>query len=75
SGQSTSRNPPCSIPLSYLKSPEDYIKTTAEQYMRDNQEEFLAQFLKKDALLAGYQMLSQDSDAPVTKNLQLIFYS
>lgn len=51
--------------LSYLKSPEDYIKTTAEQYMRDNQEEFLAQFLKKDALLAEYQMLSQDSDAPV----------
>lgn len=40
--------------LSYLKSPEDYIKTTAEQYMRDNQEEFLAQFLKKDALLAEY---------------------
>ena len=33
--------------------------------MRDNQEEFLAQFLKKDALLAEYQMLSQDSDAPV----------
>lgn len=51
--------------LSYLKSPEDYIKTTAEQYMRDNQEEFLAQFLKKDALLAEYQMLSQDSDTPV----------
>ena len=51
--------------LSYLKSPEDYIKTTAEQYMRDNQEEFLAQFLKKDALLAEYQMLSQDSDALV----------
>lgn len=49
----------------YLKSPEDYIKTTAEQYMRDNQEEFLAQFLRKDALLAEYQMLSQDSDAPV----------
>ena len=51
--------------LSYLKSPEDNIKTTAEQNMRDNQEEFLAQFLKKDALLAEYQMLSQDSDAPV----------
>jgi len=42
--------------LSYLKSPEDYIKTTAEQYMRDNQEEFLAQFLKKDALLAEYRI-------------------
>lgn len=53
------------VPFQYLKSPEDYIKTTAEQYMRDNQEEFLAQFLKKDALLAEYQMLSQDSDAPV----------
>lgn len=51
--------------LSYLKDPEDYIKTAAEQYMRDNQEEFLAQFLKKDALLAEYQILSQDSDAPV----------
>ena len=63
------RNPMYSLTedtlLSYLKSPEDYIKTTAEQYMRDNQEEFLAQFLKKDALLAEYQMLSQDSDAPV----------
>ena len=51
--------------LSYLKDPEEYVKTAAEQYMRDNQEEFLAQFLRKDALLAEYQLLSQGSDSPV----------
>lgn len=51
--------------LSYLKEPEEYVKTAAEQYMRENQEDFLDQFLRKDALLAEYQALSQDSDAPV----------
>lgn len=51
--------------LSYIRNPEDFIRSEAEQYIKDNQEKFLLQFLKNDALLAEYQALVQDTGNPL----------
>ncbi len=51
--------------LAYLRSPKDLVKAEAEQYMLVNQEDFLLQFLKKEALMAEYRTLMQDPDNPL----------
>lgn len=53
--------------LSYIRNPEDFVRSEAEQYIKDNQEKFLLQFLKNDALLAEYQALVQDVGNPLHK--------
>ena len=50
--------------LAYIADPEQFVRTEAEQYIEKNQNEFLLQFLKNDALLAEYQTLIQDTDDP-----------
>lgn len=49
----------------YLQDPEDFIHKRAEQYLKDNQEKFLLQFLKNDALLAEYQALERDTGSDI----------
>jgi len=49
----------------YITDPELFVQTEAEQYIKNNQEKFLLQFLKTDALLAEYQALMQDTDNPI----------
>lgn len=51
--------------LAYIQNPEQFIQRKAERYIKDYQEEFLLQFLKKDALLAEYQALVQDTSNPL----------
>jgi len=51
--------------LAYLQAPEDFVKTEAERHMENNQEAFLLQFLKTEALLAEYQSLVQDTGSPL----------
>ena len=51
--------------IAYLQDPEGFIQSEAEQHIKINQEKFLLQFLKNDALLAEYQALTQDTDDPV----------
>ena len=51
--------------LAWLQNPEGFIETEAEQYIKINQEKFLLQFLKNDALLAEYQALIQDPNNPL----------
>ena len=51
--------------LAWLQNPEGFIETEAEQYIKTNQEKFLLQFLKNDALLAEYQALIQDPNNPL----------
>lgn len=50
--------------LAYLQAPKDLVKAEAE-YMLVNQEDFLLQFLKKEALMAEYRALMQDTDNPL----------
>ena len=45
--------------------PEGFIQTEADQYIKVNQEKFLLQFLKNDALLKEYQTLVQNPDSPL----------
>lgn len=49
----------------WLQDPENFIQTEAEQYIKCHQEELLLGFLKKDALLAEYQTLMQDTGNPI----------
>lgn len=51
--------------LAYLQAPEHFVKTEAEQHMKRNQEAFLLQILKTEALLAEYQTLMQDTGSPL----------
>ena len=47
--------------LEYFRAPDEFIQRTAEQYMQTNQEAFLLQFLKNDALSEEYQTLRTQS--------------
>ena len=51
--------------IAYITDPDLFVQTEAEQYIKNNQEKFLLQFLKTDALLAEYQALMQDTDNPI----------
>ena len=51
--------------IAYITDPDLFVQTEAEQYIKNNQEKFLLQFLKTDALLAEYQALMQDTGNPV----------
>lgn len=51
--------------MAWLQDPEGFIQTGADQYIKVNQEKFLLQFLKNDALLAEYQALVQNPDNPL----------
>ena len=51
--------------IAYITDPELFVQTEAEQYIKINQEKFLLQFLKNDALLAEYQALMQDTGSPI----------
>lgn len=51
--------------MAWLQNPEMFIQTEAEQYIKSHQEEFLVDFLQKEALLAEYQALIQDAGSPI----------
>lgn len=51
--------------MAWLQDPEGFIETEADQHIKINQEKFLLQFLKDDALLAEYQALMQDTENPI----------
>lgn len=51
--------------IAYITDPELFVQTEAEQHIKNNQEKFLLQFLKNDALLAEYQALMQDAGNPI----------
>ena len=51
--------------IAYITDPELFVQTEADQYIRNNQERFLLQFLKNDALLAEYQALMLDTGNPI----------
>ena len=51
--------------MAWLQDPEGFIQKEADQYIKVNQEKFLLQFLKNDALLAEYQALVQNPDSPL----------
>lgn len=51
--------------LAYIQDPEGFVQTEAEMHIRNNQEKFLLQFMKNDALLAEYQALMQDTGNPI----------
>ena len=51
--------------LAYLQDPEGFVRTEAKKYIKANQERFLLQFLKNDALLAEYQALAADAADPI----------
>lgn len=53
--------------MAYLQDSEAAIQTEAEQYIRDNQEQFLVRFMVNDALLTEYHALMQDTDNPIHK--------
>lgn len=53
--------------MAYLQDSEAAIQAEAEQYIRNNQERFLMQFMKNDALLTEYHALMQDTDNPIHK--------
>ena len=52
-------------PVQRISDPELFVQTEAEQHIKNNQEKFLLQFLKNDALLAEYQALMQDTGNPI----------
>ena len=56
---------PETVFLAYLQDPEGLVQTEAEQHLKINQEKFLLQFLKNDALLEEYQALVQDADSSI----------
>lgn len=51
--------------LAWLQEPESFIQAEAERHIERNQEKFLLQFLKNDALLAAYQALKQNTENPI----------
>ena len=51
--------------IAYITDPEYFIQTEADQYIKNNQENLLLQFLKNDARLAEYQALVQNTDDPI----------
>ena len=51
--------------LAYIQDPKGFIQTEAERYIKANQEKFLLEFLKNDALLAEYQALTEATDNPI----------
>lgn len=51
--------------IAYITDPEYFIQTEADQYIKNNQEKLLLQFLKNDARLAEYQALVQNTDDPI----------
>lgn len=51
--------------MAWLQDPDGFIQTEADQYIKVNQEKFLLQFLKNDALLKEYQTLVQNPDSPL----------
>jgi len=51
--------------IAWLQDPEGFIQKEAEQYIKDNQESFLLEFLKRDALLEKYLALARDTENPV----------
>ena len=51
--------------IAYITDPELFIQAEAELHIKSNQETFLLQFLKTDALLAEYQALVQDTGSPI----------
>lgn len=51
--------------MAWLQNPEGFVQTEADQHIKINQEKFLLQFLKNDALVAEYQAIVQDTDSPL----------
>lgn len=51
--------------LAYLRDPDGFIQTEADQHIKSRSETFLLQFMKNDALLAEYQTLVQDIGSPL----------
>jgi len=51
--------------LAYIQDPEGFIQTETNIHIKTNQEKFLLQFLKNDALLTEYQSLLQDTGSPI----------
>ena len=51
--------------LAYIQDPDGFIQSEAEKHIETNQEKFLIEFLKNDALLAEYQALIQDTGNPI----------
>ena len=51
--------------LAYIQDPEGFIQTEANIHIKTNQEKFLLQFLKNNALLTEYQALLQDTGSPI----------
>lgn len=51
--------------LDYIQDPEGFIQNEAERLIKMNQEQFLLQFLKNDALLMKYEAVMQDTANPI----------
>ena len=51
--------------MAWLQNPEGLVQTEADQHIKINQEKFLLQFLKNDALVAEYQAIVQNTDSPL----------
>lgn len=51
--------------LAYIQDPDGFVQAEAKQYIKENQEDFLKQFLENDALIAEYQALMQDTSNPL----------
>ena len=51
--------------IAYITDPELFVQTEAEQYIKDNQEDFLLHFLRNDALMAEWNALMQDTGNPI----------
>lgn len=51
--------------LSYIADPEGYAKQQAEDYIAENQESMLFDFLYNDAVLKEYRAILADTDNPV----------
>ena len=49
----------------YLTGPDGYIRAQAEDYIAQNGEDLLAQFLKHDALAEEIQKIEADADSPL----------
>ena len=51
--------------LAYIQDPDGFVQAETEQYIKENQESFLKQFLENDALMAEYQALMRDTSNPL----------
>lgn len=51
--------------LAYIQDPGAFIQAEAERHIDANQEKFLLQFLKNDALMEEFQSLAQDAASPI----------